>query len=151
METKKERKKVYLSNGEEVELLTQYQDGNRTGYVVKVVIGENNYEDESIKLICKNQIVSSIYGGYEDIPKFLYKTELESRVGELSKNIKELTEQKMKLTKELKSVYAPQHHLTKEDAEKSRQQYLKSKKIENRKRIEDNFLKAKEEFEALTP
>ncbi len=41
------------------------------------------------------------------------------------------------------------YHLTKEDAEKSRQQYLDKESIEYRNRIKDNFLKAKEAFEAL--
>ena len=196
-------KKVYLSNGEEVELLAQYQDRNKTEYVVRVVIGENTYEEGESELIYENRIVLSIYENYKDVPMFLRKTELESKVEELHKNIKELTEQKMKFTKELKSVYTPQYsiglpiyytvygnkveelkivrivfteqedrsfytyycnteyksfeeigdyyHLTKEDAEKSRQQYLENKKIENRKRIEENFKKAKEEFENLTP
>jgi len=196
-------KKVYLSNGEEVELLAQYQDRNKTEYVVRVVIGENTYEEGESELIYENRIVLSIYENYKDVPMFLRKTELESKVEELHKNIKELTEQKMKFTKELKSVYTPQYsiglpiyytiygneveelkivrivfteqedrsfytyycnaeyksfeeigdyyHLTKEDAEKSRQQYLENKKIENRKRIEGNFKKAKEEFENLTP
>ncbi len=103
----KEILKVYLSNGEEGELLTQYQDGNKTEYVVKVVIGENYYEGES-NLIYENRIVSNIYRNYGDIPMYLRKTELENKVGELNENIKELTEQKTKLTKELKSIYNPQ-------------------------------------------
>ena len=195
-------KKVYLSNGEEVELLAQYKDENKTEYVIKVVIGENNYEGES-ELIYENRIVSNVYENYKDIPMFLRKTELEGEVEELNKNIKELSGQKAKITKKLKSVYNPQFNigspiyytaygskveelkivrivfteqenrslytyycddeyknfkeigdyycLTKEDAEKSRQQYLENKKIENRKKIEENFKKAKEEFENLTP
>jgi len=198
---KKEKRKVYLSNGEEAELLAQYQDRNRNEYVVKVVIGENNYRGES-ELIYENRIVSNVYENYKDIPMFLRKTELENKVEELNKNVKELTEQKMKLTKELKSIYSPQYsiglpiyytnygneveelrvvrinfteqedgsfytyycnadyksfnkigdsyYLTKEDAEKSRQQYLENKKIEDRKRIEENYKKAKEKFEALS-
>ena len=193
-------KKVYLSNGEEVELLAQYKDENKTEYVIKVVIGENNYEGES-ELIYENRIVSNVYENYKDIPMFLRKTELEGEVEELNKNIKELSGQKAKITKKLKSVYNPQfkigspiyytaygskveelkivrivfteqenrslytyycddeyknfkeigdyYCLTKEDAEKSRQQYLENKKIENRKRIEENYKKAKEEFETL--
>ena len=193
-------KKVYLSNGEEVELLAQYKDENKTEYVIKVVIGENNYEGES-ELIYENRIVSNVYENYKDIPMFLRKTELEGEVEELNKNIKELSGQKAKITKKLKSVYNPQFNigspiyytaygskveelkivrivfteqenrslytyycddeyknfkeigdyycLTKEDAEKSRQQYLENKKIENRKRIEENYKKAKEEFETL--
>ena len=198
---KKEIRKVYLSNGEEAELLAQYQDRNRNEYVVKVVIGENNYRGES-ELIYENRIVSNVYENYKDIPMFLRKTELENKVEELNKNVKELTEQKMKLTKELKSIYSPQYsiglpiyytnygneveelrvvrinfteqedgsfytyycnadyksfnkigdsyYLTKEDAEKSRQQYLENKKIEDRKIIEENYKEAKEKFEALS-
>ena len=197
---KKENKKVYLSNGEEAELLAQYQDGNKIEYVVKVVVGVNTYDGKS-ELIYENRIVLNVYENYEMIPMFLRKTELKDEVEELNKNVKELTEQKMKLTKELKSIYSPQYsiglpiyytnygneveelrvvrinfteqedrsfytyycnadyksfnkigdsyYLTKEDAEKSLQQYLKNKKIENRKKIEDNYKKAKEEFEAL--
>ena len=197
---KKENKKVYLSNGEEVELLAQYQDENRIEYVVKVVAGENNYEGES-ELIYENRIVSNVYENYKDVPMFLRKTELENKVKELDKNIKELREQEIKLTKELKSIYAPQYriglpiyytswgneveelrvvrinfteqedgslynyycngdyrsfekidncyHLTRETAEKSRQQYWENKKIEDRKKIEENYKRAKEQFEAL--
>ena len=106
---KKETKKVFLSNGEEAELLTQYQDGNMTEYVVKVVIGENNYFEGENELVYENRIVSSVYDNYEDIPKFLRKTELENKVEELNKNIQELNEQKSKITKELKSVYNPKY------------------------------------------
>lgn len=100
--------KVFLSNGEEVELLTQYQDGNKTEYVVKVVIGENSYEGES-ELVYENRIVSAVYKDFKDMPMYLRKTELENKVDGLNKEIKELTEQKTKVIKELKQVYIPQY------------------------------------------
>jgi len=103
----KEENKIYLSNGEEAELLTSYQDGKTIKYVVKVIIGENCYEEES-ELIYEDRIVSNIYENYGEIPMYLRKTELENKIVELNKNIKELIEQKAKLTKELKSVYNPQ-------------------------------------------
>ena len=105
---REEIKKVYLPNGEEVELLATYQDGSKTEYVVKVVVGENCYEGDC-QLIYENRIVPSVYENYKDIPLFLKKTELESKIEELKKEIKELNEQRNKITKELKSVYDPKY------------------------------------------
>ena len=197
-----ENKKVYLSNGEEAELLAQYEDGNKIEYVVKVVVGENVYEEGS-ELIYENRIVSNVYEKYEDVPMFFRKTELEKEVEGLEKKIKELTKQKANLTKKLKSIYNPKfpigtkiyytncwgcwgveelkiirivfteeenrsfhtyylnkeyrnfkeigdgYYLTREEAEKARQEYLENKKIEEQKIIEENYKRAKEEYEKL--
>jgi len=104
----KKIKKVFLSNGEEVELLTTYQDGNKTEYVVKTIVGENCYEDDC-QLVYENRIVLNVYENFNDIPLYLRKTELENNVEKLKKEIKELKEEKNKLTKELKSVYNPKY------------------------------------------
>lgn len=42
------------------------------------------------------------------------------------------------------------YYLTREEAEKARQEYLKNEKEEKRKAIEENYKKAKEEYEKLT-
>ncbi len=104
-------KKVYLLNGEEVELLSKFNDGKRNYYVVKVVVGENCYQgesDEECELIYENKIVDNVYEKYEDIPEFLRKTKLEKEVEELKNEVRKLKEQKIKIEKELKSVYSPQ-------------------------------------------
>jgi cell division septum initiation protein DivIVA len=200
-------KKVYLLNGEEVELLSKFNDGKRNYYVVKVVVGENCYQKESgeeCELICEliyeNKIVDNVYEKYEDIPEFLRKTKLEKEVEELKNEVRKLKEQKEKIEKELKSVYSPQFKigtpiytmlygkvkeskikaivftekendcfyeyyyenydypfqvigksifLTKEEAEMARQEYLENKKIEEQKIIEENYKRAKEEYEKL--
>jgi hypothetical protein len=197
---KKQNKKVYLANGEEVELLAQYQDRNRTEYVVKVIIGENCYEGET-ELIYENRIVSNVYENFKDTPMYLRKTDLENQIDELNKQKNELVEQKNELNKELKSAYNPRYaidlpifftawgneidtlkivkivfteqedksfyiyycnreyrnfteigdgyYLTKEEAEKARQKYLEEKKNKDRKRVEEEYAKAKKEFEEL--
>lgn len=103
----KKNKIVYLSSGEEAELLAQYQDGDETKYVIRVVIGEHRYEEGS-ELIYEDRIVSDIYEKYEDVPMFFTKTKLEAEIDELKENIEKLKEQETKLTKKLKSVYNPQ-------------------------------------------
>lgn len=99
-------KKVYLSNGEEVELLTEYQDGKETKYVVKVAVGENCYDGEC-ETIYENRIVFDVYENYKDIPEFLRKTELEKQVENLKKEVSELEKLKEEIAKKLKSIYHP--------------------------------------------
>lgn len=199
-------KKVYLLNGEEVELLSKFNDGKRNYYVVKVVVGENCYQgesDEECELIYENKIVDNVYEKYEDIPEFLRKTKLEKEVEELKNEVRKLKEQKEKIEKELKSVYSPQFKigtpiyimfynskvkeskiesivftekendcsyeyycenydypfqvkdigrdifLTKEEAEKAREEYLKNKELEKIKEIEENYERAKKEYEEI--
>ncbi len=191
-------KKVYLPNGEEVELLAQYKDGDKTKYVVKVAIDENIYRNE---LIYENRIVPNVYEKYEETPTFLYKSKLEDEVKRLEKNVKELREQETKLKGKMKSLYNPQfalgttvyhtawgnevqelkiakivfteqeeisyytyflnkeyrsfekigsgYYLTRKEAEKARQEYLKNEKERKRKEIEENYKKAKEEYEKI--
>jgi polyhydroxyalkanoate synthesis regulator phasin len=100
------KKIVYLSDGEEAELLAQYKDGNKIEYVVKIVIGENVYEEGS-ELIYENRIVSNVYEKYEDVPMVIKKAKLREEVEELEKKIKELKEKEANFTKKLKSVYNP--------------------------------------------
>ncbi len=127
-----ENKKVYLSNGEEAELLAQYEDGNKIEYVVKVVVGENVYEEGS-ELIYENRIVSNVYEKYEDVPMFFRKTELEKEVEGLEKKIKELTKQKANLTKKLKSIYNPIKNKSMTQQEKIEKMFNeKQKKIQQR-------------------
>jgi hypothetical protein len=94
--------KVYLSDGEEAELLTQYQDGEITKYVVRVYGMNDVYNDV---------IVSKVYDRYEDIPMYNEMTGLERRIEELKKEIKELVEKKEKISKKLKSIYAPKYSI----------------------------------------
>jgi len=192
-------KKVYLPNGEEVELLAQYQDGNETKYVVKVAVDEDIYRN---KLIYENRVVPNVYEKYEETPTFLYKAKLEDEVKQLEKRVERLRKQETKLEEKMKSLYNPQftigttiystfwgneveelkiakivfteqeetssyayllnrehysfqkigngYYLTREEAEKARQEYLKNKEEERRKAIEENYKKAKEEYEKLT-
>jgi len=197
-------KKVYLSNGEEAELLSEFQDGKRNYYVVKVVVGENRYQKESgeeCELIYENEIVNNVYEKYEDIPEFLRKTKLEKEVEELENEVRKLNEQKIKIEKELKSIYSPKFKigtpvyilsyggkikeskietivftekendcsyayycenqdypfqnigksifLTKEEAEKAQKEYLKNQELEKIKKIEENYERAKKEYEAI--
>ncbi|OPZ24421.1 MAG: hypothetical protein BWZ03_00181 [bacterium ADurb.BinA186] len=191
-------KKVYLPNGEEVELLAQYKDGDKTKYVVKVAIDENIYRNE---LIYENRVVPNVYEKCEDTPTFLYKTKLEDEAKQLEKRVERLRKQETKLEEKMKSLYNPQfaigttiystfwgneveelkiakivfteqeeassytyllnrehysfekigngYYLTREEAEKARQEYLKNKEEERHEIIKENYKKAKEEFEKL--
>jgi len=191
-------KKVYLPNGEEVELLAQYKDGNETKYIVKVTIDKDIYGNG---LIYEDRIVPNVYEKYEETPTFLYKSKLEDEVKRLEKSIKELREQETKLRGKMKSLYNPQfaigtpiystffgdeveelkitkivfteqkemsyheyllnrehysfekigngYYLTREEAEKARQEYLKNEKERKRKEIEENYKRVKKEYEKL--
>lgn len=193
---KEKNKKVYLSNGDEVELLTKFQDENQTKYVIKVPISEP-YNENECQTMYEYNIVSQIYENYGDTPLFTKKTKLEKEVEELRKEIKELEKRKNKL----KKVYVPKYsigtpiyctfwgnevkelkiirivfteekdksfytyhcneeyqefeeigngyYLTREEAEKARQEYLKNKEIEHRKEIIENYEKIKKEYENL--
>lgn len=192
--------KVFLSNGEEVELLATYQNGKITKYVVKVAIGENCYDcyEEQDEIIYEDRIVSNIYENYKDIPEFLRKIGFEKDVEKLTKQVKELQEQKDKLTKEMKGIYNPLYpigtkvfvlvwgrveesevrkitfieekdsnnyiygeeyrnfsqigngyYLTREEAEKAKQEYLKKQETEKKEKIKKEYEQAKAEYEKL--
>jgi len=197
----KENKKVYLSGGEEVELLATYQCGNKTEYVVSVVVGENCYEGDC-RPVHESRIVSNVYENYNDIPLYSRKTELEKEAEKLRNEIRDLKEQKSKLTKEMRSVYNPKYpigtpvffalwgneieelkitridfteqedrgfyhyycdkgyrgfeeigndyYLTREEAEKARQEYIQEEEGKKRKQIIENYKKAKREYEKIT-
>jgi hypothetical protein len=94
-------KKVYLPNGQQVELLTKYKVQNQDFYVVRVFVGEDRYGGS----IYEDKIVPCVYEKYEDIPDFIKKGNLEKEIEKLREEIKKLTDKKEKLGK----VYNPQY------------------------------------------
>lgn len=99
-------KQVFLSGGEEAELLGVVKDNNHKLYVVKVFVGENCYEGE-YQQITENQLVDKIYKNYKDTPAYFRQSQAEKKIIELNKKIQQLQEQQRIASQNLKSVYAP--------------------------------------------
>jgi hypothetical protein len=94
---------VYLSDGTEAELQTQYLDGNRMKYVVKVFV-RNYYYDNEDHPIYEDIVVPIIYERLEDTPKYLEQFELNKEIDNLKQQKNELLKQINELIKPLKKL-----------------------------------------------